>query len=71
MDPNRFREAYARLQYLDETLTHRIRPRSGSLGRPNPDQLQEQVRDLAEYSVLLKEIVDELFQSIAAKPSAS
>ena len=68
MDPQRFKDAYARLQSLDDRLTHKIRPRRGrSLTRPTADMLEEELRDLAEYSVELKEILAELFLAIGSK----
>jgi hypothetical protein len=68
MDPQRFKDAYARLQSLDDRLTHKIRPRRGrSLTRPTADMLEEELRDLAEYSVEIKEILAELFLAIGSK----
>jgi C4-dicarboxylate-specific signal transduction histidine kinase len=67
MNPERFREAYGKLQALDDRLTHRVRPRS-STSRLTAEQVEDRMRDLATYTVELKEIVDELFQAIAAKP---
>jgi hypothetical protein len=69
MDAQRLKDAYLKLQSLDERLTHKVRPRSGgSLVRPSPDHLELALRDLAAYTVELKEIVDELFLSIAGRP---
>lgn len=69
MDPQRLKEAYQKLQSLDERLTYKIRPRgAGPLTRPNPDQLEQSLRDLASYTVELKEVVQELFLAIAGKP---
>ena len=69
MDPNQFKEAYQRLQNLDERLTHRIRPRDrGSLSQPRPEQIENKVRDLANFTLELKEIMNDLFVAIAAKP---
>jgi hypothetical protein len=71
MDPQRLREAYQKLQNLDERLTHKVRPRpGGALVRPTPEQLEQNLRDLAVYTVELKEVVQELFLSIAGKPAA-
>ena len=70
MDPQRLKDAYQKLQSLDERLTHKIRPRSGGpLVRPNPEQLEQSLRDLSSYTVELKEVVQELFLAIAGKPS--
>ena len=72
MDPDRFRVAYQRLQSLDERLTHKVRPRSHqSFARATHEQLEGRVRDLAEYTLELKEVMDEMFQAIAAAPPAA
>lgn len=67
MDPKLFRDAYSRLRSLDERETHRVRPRVG-LSRLSTEQLEERVKHLANYTLELKEIMDELFQAIASKP---
>ena len=65
------RDAYQKLKSLDERLTYKVRPRSGgSMMRPSPDQLEQSMRDLAAYTVELKEVVEELFLAIAGKPAA-
>jgi hypothetical protein len=70
MDPQRLKDAYVKLQSLDDRLTYKVRPRSGGpLVRPSPEHLEQAVRDLANYTVELKEIVAELFQAIAGRPS--
>lgn len=69
MDPQRMREAYEKLQSLDDRMTHKIRPRSTlSVTRGNPEQLDAAVRDLAAYTIELKEVVQELFLAIAGRP---
>ena len=70
MDPKRFREAYDRLQFLDDRLTHKIRPRAGALHRGNLDQVEEKLKDLAEFTVEIKEILEELFVSISSSPKS-
>ena len=71
MDPQRLKDAYQKLQSLDDRLTWRIRPRAGGpLVRPAPEQLEQAMRELAAYTIELKEVVEELFQAIAGKPSA-
>jgi hypothetical protein len=72
MDAQRLRDAYLKLQSLDERLTHRVRPpRSGGpLFTPSPERLEQALRDLANYTVELKEVVEELFQSIAGRVAA-
>ncbi|HEX4961708.1 MAG TPA: hypothetical protein VF173_12770 [Thermoanaerobaculia bacterium] len=70
MDPQRLKDAYQKLQSLDERMTYKVRPRSsGPLSsRPSSEQLEQAVRDLASYTVELKEVVQELFLAIASKP---
>ena len=69
MDAQRLRDAYQKLQSLDDRLTHKVRPRAGGpLMRPSPDHLEQGLRDLAAYTVELKEVVEELFLSIASRP---
>jgi hypothetical protein len=71
MDPQRLKDAYQKLQTLDDRMTHKVRPRSGgSLTRPSSEQLEQSLRDLASYTVELKEVVQELILAIASKPPA-
>jgi hypothetical protein len=70
MDPQRLKDAYQKLQSLDERLTHKIRPRpGGALVRPTAEQLEAAMRDLASYTIELKEVLQELFLAIASKPA--
>ena len=72
MDPQRLKDAYQKLQSLDDRMTHKVRPRTGgALVRPSPEQLETSLRELAAYTVELKEIVQELFLALAAKPGPS
>ena len=69
MDPQRLKDAYQKLQLLDDRLTHKVRPRTGgAMVRPTPEMLEHSMRDLALYTIELKEIVQELFLAIAGKP---
>jgi hypothetical protein len=69
MDAQRLKDAYQRIQSLDDRLTHKVRPRSGGgLVRPSPDLLEQGLRDLAAYTIELKEIVEELILAIAGRP---
>jgi hypothetical protein len=71
MDPQRLKDAYQKLQRLDGRMTHKVRPRAGgALVRPSPEQLEQSLRELAAYTVELKEVVQELFLAMAAKPGA-
>lgn len=72
MDPQRLKDAYQKLQSLDDRMTHKVRPRAGgALVRPSPEQLETSLRELAAYTVELKEVVQELFLAIAAKPGTA
>jgi len=69
MDPQRLKDAYQKLQLLDELYTYKVKPRpGGALVRPGPEVLEQQLRDLASYTVELKEVVQELFLAIAGQP---
>ena len=69
MDQQRMRDAYQKLQMLDERMTYKVRPRpGGAMTRPSPEQVEQSLRDLASYTVELKEVVEELFLAIASKP---
>jgi hypothetical protein len=69
MDAKRFKEAYGKLQSLDDRLTYKVRPRSGTLSHATIEQLEERHRDLANYTVELKEILEELFLAIGGQSS--
>ena len=71
MDAKRFKEAYEKLQLLDDRLTYKVRPRGGSLSHATTEQLEERHRDLANYTVELKEILEELFLAIGGKSDSS
>ena len=67
MDAQKLQHVYQRIDSLDERLTHRVRPRQPSnMGRLNPRQLEDRVKDLSQYTVELKEIVGELVASLRA-----
>lgn len=69
MDPQRLKETYQKLQTLDDRLTHKVRPRAGgALVRPSSDQLEQSLRDLAQYTIELKEVVAELILAIGTRP---
>ena len=65
MDAKRFRAAYDKLQFLDER-TYKVRMKPGT-ARMTSEQIEDRCRDLAAYTIDLKEVVDELFQAIAAR----
>ena len=71
MDPQRMKDAYEKLQSLDDRMTHKIRPRASlSASRGNPEQIDATVRDLSNYTIELKEVVQELFLAIAGRPQS-
>ena len=66
MDGKRLGEAYQRLESLDERLTHKIRPRSMvSIVSPTADQVDNRLRELAGYTIELKEIMREFMLAFA------
>ena len=68
IDAQRFAEAFERLESLDDRLTHKLRPRpAAGLMRGSAEQHEEQLCDLAAYTLELKDIVKELFLAIAGK----
>jgi hypothetical protein len=71
MDVKRLKHAYDQLQSLDDRLTYKIRPRSGGgMTRPSTDQLEEKLRELAGYTIELKDIVQELILAVGSRPKA-
>ncbi len=70
MDPQRLKDAYYRIEALDERLTYKINPRSGgSMVRPSVEQLDDKIRDLATYTIELKSILREVCLAFAKKPA--
>ncbi len=68
MDLKRLKKAYDQLESLDDRMTYKVRPRSSSLTRPGLEQLAEHHRLLAEYTIELKEVVQELIRAAASRP---
>lgn len=72
MDPQKLKEAYQHLESLEERLGYRVSPRiSGSRITPTVDQVDARLRELASFTLELKDVVRELFLAIAARPSAT
>ena len=69
MDPKRLKEAYRKLEDLDERLSYKVRPRRDSLISPSPEQLDARLRDLAQYTMELKDAVHEFLLAFAKKPA--
>ncbi len=70
MDSNRFRAAYEKLQSLDERMTYKVRMKPGT-SRMTAEQLEDRCRDLANYTIEIKEVVNELFKAIAGRDEPS
>jgi hypothetical protein len=66
MDPNRMKEAYQRLESLDDRLTFKVRNR-GATVQPTNDQLNARLNDLTTYTLELKDILRELMLSFATR----
>ncbi len=70
MDPNRFKDTFAKLEVLDDRLSYKVR-KSVQNRSTEPEKLDERVRDVAEMVLELKDVVRELMLAIASKPGAS
>ncbi|MEM9554898.1 MAG: hypothetical protein AAGC60_11610 [Acidobacteriota bacterium] len=66
MDAQRLKEAYQRLEALDDRLTYKIRPRQ-SFTQASPEQLNAQLTDLANYTLELKDILREFMLAFARR----
>jgi hypothetical protein len=69
VDPNRFKEAFAKLEVLDDRLSYKVR-RSSQNRSTELEKLDERVRDVAEMVLELKDVVRELMLAIASKPGS-
>jgi hypothetical protein len=69
MDPQRLKDVFERLDVLDDRLGHRLRSRSGP-SRATAEQLEDRVRDLAEYTTELRQLVRDLIVAITSRPPA-
>lgn len=70
MDPNRLKEAYQQLEALDDRLSYKIRPRSAGMISPTPEQLDAKMRDIATYTLELKDILRNFMLAFAKRPSS-
>jgi hypothetical protein len=64
VDSNRLKEAYQRLEVLDERLTYKVKPKP-FMTTPSTDQVDAKLRDLATYTVELKDILREFMLAFA------
>lgn len=67
MDPQRLKDVFERLDALDDRLGHRLRGRSGP-SRASAEQVEDRVRDLAEYTTELRQLVRDLIVAISSRP---
>lgn len=70
MDPQRLKDVFERLDVLDDRLGHRLRARGGP-SRGSLEQVEDRVRDLAEYTTELRQLVRDLVVAISSRPPAS
>ncbi len=68
MDPKRLKNAFKRLESLDDRMTYKLRRGSSSLSPSTVEQLEKRHRDLAEYTVELKDILRETIVAIGSRP---
>ncbi len=55
MDAQRLKDAFQKLESLDDRLTYKIRPRAGQMRSPTADQVDDKLRQLAGYPLELEE----------------
>jgi uncharacterized protein involved in exopolysaccharide biosynthesis len=68
MDPQKLKEVYERLELLDDRLGHRLRARPGP-ARQSIEQIEDRLKEVAEYTVELRELVRDLVLCFA-RPTA-
>ena len=69
MDPKRFKDAYDRLQYLDDNLTYKVRRHGRTrLHSPSLEEVDDALKTLGDFTTELKDVVRELFLAIGSKP---
>lgn len=68
MDPQKMKEAYMKLESLDERMTYKIRSR-GTTVQPTTDQLNAKMNELSTYTIELKEILQEFMLAFATRRS--
>lgn len=68
MDPERMKQAYQKLEALDERLSYKIRPKSGYT-QPSADQINAHLTDVANYTLELKDILRDLMLAFASRRS--
>ena len=72
MNAKQLAEVGQRLELLDERLTYKIRPRRQvSMSPASTQQLEERLKDLAEFSIELKELLQDLVRALGDEPGGS
>lgn len=69
MDPQRLKNAYEQLQSLDDRLSYKVRPRPANIS-PTTDQVDAKLRDLAQFTLELKDIIREFMLAFASRPKS-
>ena len=69
MDPEKMKEAYQRLEALDDRLAFKVRPKSGGFTQPTPEQINTHLTDVANFTLELKDVVRDLMLAFASKRS--
>jgi hypothetical protein len=70
MDPQRMKEAYERLRYLEEHVAPRLRHHgSYALHRVGTEQLEDRLRQLTDYTLEISQVVRDLFEALANRPA--
>ena len=67
MDPQRMKAAYQQLESLEDRLSYKIRPRPTNIS-PSVDQVDAKLKDLANFTLELKDILREFMLSFATRP---
>jgi hypothetical protein len=67
MDPQRMKAAYQQLEALEDRLAYKIRPRPTNIS-PSVDQVDAKLKDLANFTLELKDVLRELMLSFATRP---
>lgn len=70
MDLKRLKKAYDSLDLLDDRLAYKLRPGRSSLSRATPEQLEERLKHLSEFTLELKDLLREVILAAASRPKA-
>jgi len=66
MNAEKLKEVHLRLEALDDRLGHRIRARGGA-SRATLEQVEDKLRDVAEYASELRDLVRDFLLAFATK----